>query len=126
MNKKQLEKYNKLLLENRQMIAGDINQIQEETLNLSLRDSSGDLSAYSTHIAYTADEDYNRSFSLELASTKEGLLKEIDAALDKIAEGKYGQCEKCGGRIPLKRLQAKPQARYCLKCKEQLEKESQL
>ena len=84
MNKKQLERYKKLLLEKRQMIVGDINQIQEATLNLSLRDASGDLSAYSTHIADTADEDYNRSFSLELASTKEGLLKEIDVALDKI------------------------------------------
>jgi len=124
MNKKQIEKYKQRLLDARQMIVGDINHLQEKTLNRTPKDLSGDLSGYSLHIADTADEDYNRSFSLELVSNKEGLLNDIDAALDRVTEGTYGQCEMCGGRIPLKRLEAKPQARYCLKCKEKLEEES--
>ncbi len=125
MEKQKIERFKERLLETRQRSVGDITQLEEETLNRSAKDFSGDLSGYSLHIADSADEDYNRSFSLDLVSNKEELLNEIDAALDRIEEGTYGQCEMCGGKIPLKRLEAKPQARYCLKCKEKLEKEDQ-
>ncbi len=43
-------------------------------------------------------------------------LEEIDAALRRIGEGRYGQCLACGGPIGLQRLRAIPEARYCLSC----------
>ena len=48
-------------------------------------------------------------------------LKETEAALAKIKKGTYGICERCGKRIDPKRLEVKPQAVYCLKCKNELE-----
>ena len=56
-------------------------------------------------------------FALRLA------LQEIDEALDRIEEGTYGICETCGEKISQKRLSAKPSARTCLKCAEQMEEE---
>ena len=41
---------------------------------------------------------------------------EIDAALRRIAEGRYGVCEVCGALIPAARLEARPVARTCLHC----------
>jgi len=123
MNKKKALKYKKQLLEERQRILDDLDHLQSDTLNRSARDSSGNLSGYSIHIADTADEDYTRSFSLGLASGKQKILAEIEKALDKIEEGKYGKCENCGGTIPMKRLNAKPSARYCLKCAQKMEAE---
>ena len=43
-------------------------------------------------------------------------LAEIDAALVRIQEGRYGACQNCGGPLGLQRLRALPEARYCLAC----------
>jgi RNA polymerase-binding transcription factor DksA len=43
-------------------------------------------------------------------------LDEIDAALARIAEGRYGTCQSCGGPMGLQRLRAIPEARYCMGC----------
>jgi DnaK suppressor protein len=46
-------------------------------------------------------------------------LEEIDAALGRIAEGRYGTCLSCGGPMGLQRLRAIPEARYCVGCSAQ-------
>lgn len=43
-------------------------------------------------------------------------LQEIDAALQRIGDGRYGLCLACGGPIGLQRLRAIPEARYCVSC----------
>ncbi len=43
-------------------------------------------------------------------------LAEIEAALLRIQEGKYGTCLNCGGPMGLQRLRAIPEARYCIAC----------
>lgn len=43
-------------------------------------------------------------------------LLETDAALDRIEQGSYGRCEKCGGAIGRQRLFALPAARLCIEC----------
>lgn len=51
-----------------------------------------------------------------LSETVRRELREIDAALGRIAEGRYGTCLACGGPMGLQRLRALPEARYCLSC----------
>jgi DnaK suppressor protein len=43
-------------------------------------------------------------------------LRELDAALGRIASGEFGKCESCGGAIGTQRLRALPEARYCIAC----------
>ncbi|MFG0835581.1 MULTISPECIES: TraR/DksA family transcriptional regulator [Aeromonas] len=43
-------------------------------------------------------------------------LRKLRAALRRINEGDFGYCESCGEQIALKRLQARPESRYCLEC----------
>jgi RNA polymerase-binding transcription factor DksA len=43
-------------------------------------------------------------------------LAEIDAALRRIEEGRYGVCLACGGAMGLHRLRAIPEARLCVSC----------
>lgn len=43
-------------------------------------------------------------------------LRDINLALEKIKNKKYGICEKCGKKISQKRIKAHPEARICLKC----------
>jgi RNA polymerase-binding transcription factor DksA len=49
-------------------------------------------------------------YSLELK------LKNVNLALEKIKNGKYGLCENCNKKIEEERLRACPEARTCLKC----------
>jgi DnaK suppressor protein len=48
-------------------------------------------------------------------------LASIQSALDRLARGEFGICEKCEEEIPLKRLQAVPWASYCVPCQERME-----
>jgi DnaK suppressor protein len=43
-------------------------------------------------------------------------LREIDAALKRIDEGSYGDCERCEQPINPRRLDADPTARLCIDC----------
>ena len=43
-------------------------------------------------------------------------IDEIDAALDRIADGTYGRCARCGSAIPLERLEFRPSASGCVAC----------
>jgi DnaK suppressor protein len=45
-----------------------------------------------------------------------GRLREIDAALRRIAEGSYGECGRCEEPIDPRRLHADPTARLCIDC----------
>lgn len=47
-------------------------------------------------------------YSLELK------LKDVNSALEKIGQGKYGICEKCGKEIEEARLKVAPEARFCM------------
>jgi DnaK suppressor protein len=45
-----------------------------------------------------------------------GRLADINDALDRIAQGRYGRCEDCGQPISTARLAARPAARTCISC----------
>lgn len=43
-------------------------------------------------------------------------LVEIDAALQRVADGTYGICARCGRRIPDERMEVRPMAELCVAC----------
>lgn len=49
-------------------------------------------------------------------------IREIEAALERIDKGDYGNCVDCGLAIDYERLLAFPSVRRCLPCQEQYEK----
>ena len=51
-----------------------------------------------------------------ITGNDENLLAKIDLALERLAAGTYQQCTRCGGQIPLDRLDAKPSASLCIRC----------
>lgn len=73
-------------------------------------------------IADQASTAYTKEFLLSIGDAERRLLRQVDAALEKIRSGIYGQCEKCGSEIGEKRLEALPFARYCIACQEEEEK----
>lgn len=121
MTKSENAKYKKLLIKLREGINGDINHIAKENLK-SQKESSGDLSGYSFHMADMASDSYDRELSLNIAGEEQEIIYEIDEALKRIEEGKFGLCLSCSKKIPQKRLNAVPYAKYCIQCKSKEEK----
>jgi len=72
--------------------------------------------AGSAGLEKAADEVEEYSTLLPIEYSLEIRLKNINLALEKIKEGKYGICENCGKKIDKKRLEVCPEARFCLKC----------
>jgi RNA polymerase-binding transcription factor DksA len=44
------------------------------------------------------------------------VLSDVEAALERMDQGRYGLCQVCARPIPLERLTVVPQARYCGRC----------
>ena len=61
------------------------------------------------------------SFSLRLKERESRLMKKIRRALEKLDEGNFGVCEKCGREISEERLKVRPMAVLCIKCKKKQE-----
>ena len=62
-----------------------------------------------------------RNFSHHLCSREKLMLRKIERSLQDIENGDYGRCERCEEDISIKRLKARPTARYCIDCKTQME-----
>lgn len=58
--------------------------------------------------------EYDNALSIE--ESLEVKLRDVTSALEKMATGTYGNCERCGKNIEEERLMAYPEAKTCLKC----------
>lgn len=70
-----------------------------------------------------ASSERDRELDLLLGDREREKLRNIDEALLKIEEGEYGICEECEEEIPVGRLKIVPFARYCVRCKSDIEKQ---
>jgi DnaK suppressor protein len=73
-----------------------------------------------------ASAEIDRSFMLRLRGRERKLLKKIDGAIERIDQGTFGICDKCGEEINIKRLEARPVTNMCIECKTQQEEEERL
>lgn len=119
MNKKEMKKFEKSLLDERDRLAGSIRSIEEASRYEAGRDNSGDLASY----AEAGTDSFELETALHIASGESNRLADIEEALVRIAEGTFGVCEMCEKEIPVKRLEVFPAARNCVQCQEQIEKQ---
>jgi len=71
----------------------------------------------------SVSEERTRELDMILTDREKQKLKQIDDALERIEEKTYGLCEECGVKIPRARLKVVPFAKYCVECKEVIERE---
>jgi DnaK suppressor protein len=70
-----------------------------------------------------SQQDVNQELALQLGERASKMIAEIDQALQRIDDGTYGICERCGKEISERRLEAVPTARYDAACQELIEQE---
>ena len=59
-----------------------------------------------------AEQGETRGLVMQLRET----LADVERALAKLDEGRFGACEECGGEIAEPRLEAMPATRWCIDC----------
>ena len=119
MNKKEKEKYKKLLIKEKIRILEAMGALQKDSLEL--RQAEGENHGVPTHLAELASDNFEKNLDLNLTSSEGKLLTKINNALAKLISGRsnqgsFGICEKCQGKISQKRLRALPYARFCITC----------
>ena len=98
----------------RSELLGDV-----EKSNQNLKESeAGQMADISDHAAST----YSRQLEGELGEQEWQKLKQVDMAIEKIAEGEYGVCAQCEAAIPEARLKVVPYTEFCTQCLSEMEK----
>ena len=115
LNKDQIKQFRQLLITERAKLVSEIKSIAEDT-SKSPREASGDLSAYTVHMADMAADTYERELSMNIVSSEQEILYQIDDALKRLDEGSFGTCQQCNQSILMSRLKAVPYASLCISC----------
>ena len=119
LNKRDLEFFRDLLIAKKRELLGDVHSMEQE----ALRSGGGsNLSNLPIHMADMGTDNYEQEFTLGLVEKDRQLLREINVALAKIADGRYGICEGTGKPISRARLEAQPWAKFSIEHARQLEK----
>ena len=74
------------------------------------------------HLAETATATLDREIDYTLEENSGQVLQQIDEALERIDNGTYGLCRRCGNPIPAERLEARPWATLDIDCQRELER----
>jgi DnaK suppressor protein len=122
MKKKDLEYFRKLIHEEQTKVLRDMGYIKETLLDDTIRDASGDHSAYAFHMADQGSDTYDREKTFLLAARENKYLSELADAMHRVDEGTYGICMICNKDIEKERLEVVLVAKYHVECKKKLEK----
>ena len=71
-----------------------------------------------------AEGSIENEIKLTLTGIQKKNISDLEEALSRLKIGNYGTCQECEKPISEKRLLAKPESIFCIKCQEKREKES--
>lgn len=111
LTEKDLASLRESLLFQKGMILNKTHEFKSEQANSSLISDESELTS----------RDLANNISIHLHERDRNALFMIEKALNKIAEGTYGQCECCAEFISARRLQARPFTSLCIECMEEQE-----
>jgi RNA polymerase-binding protein DksA len=86
----------------------EITELQRDRLTDSAGDDQAD----------TGTKTFEREQEISLANSILERVNQVERALERLDEGSYGWCERCGNPIPVERLAAFPSATLCVTCKQ--------
>ena len=111
MQKAELNKYRALL------------EAKQAQLGHNLRDREGIAIEKSPDLVEETQLAAERELAIRNLNRESGLLRQVEAALHRMADGHYGLCLNCGQEIKPRRLEAIPWAAFCVPCQEAIDRE---
>lgn len=114
MDKAQLEQAKERLLQMRREVMKEVRNASATSREMG-QDGVPDIGDMSANT-------YSRDVLLNLSESQRQKIRDIDVALDRLAQGQYGICARCGDEIAARRMEVRPFSRYCIDCKTDVEK----
>jgi DnaK suppressor protein len=93
-------------------------EIEEGSFGTPQSELSGDVASFDEEYADAGTATFERERDLSLSNNIRDLIEKIDKALERIEDGTYGLCERCGRPIEKARIKALPYASLCIKDKQ--------
>jgi len=112
MTPTKLQHYRNMLVELHERVGGEVNYVVE-----SIRDDVNikeNVSSAPVHLADVASEAVDAD--VQVLHTERSILDDINAALQRIADGTFGRCTACSSTISEERLKALPYTPLCVRC----------
>lgn len=119
--KGQEKKYYNALIQVREGLLEQIDFHTNEALKCE-KNSSAERSGVSTHMADHGSDNFRHDMELELLTSEGDAIERVEEAITRLLSGEYGICQDCGCTINPARLEAKPFALFCIKCRSEREK----
>ncbi|MFM9108666.1 MAG: TraR/DksA family transcriptional regulator [Chloroflexota bacterium] len=122
MEAKTLAKLRKSLEDRRAEIEQDVSFMAREIKSIGEEqgDENGGLG---NHIAEDGSSMTEAERLTIITDDMQAMVRQINAALERMDEGTYGTCERCGQQIREERLEAFPYVMFCLDCQAMYERE---
>ncbi|MBV4427445.1 TraR/DksA C4-type zinc finger protein [Clostridium tyrobutyricum] len=98
-----------------------LEQMERNETIKSNTEMSSELSVYDNHPADSASSIYDKERGMAFQKNEEIIINKIDNALQRMAQGTYGICKKCGKEIDRNRLKYVPYAEYCIHCQDNID-----
>ena len=111
MKKNKLKQFQVLLQNIRAEIVGEVEKI-------SVKENEAE---HMADISDDAARSYDRKLQGDLEKQEWNKLNQVEVALEKVAQDKYGTCEQCEAEIPEARLEIMPYAEFCTQCLSEIE-----
>ena len=117
LSKAELRELKERLLSERKDLEAQYTELEESTFATNQSDLTGEM-GFDEEYADAGTATFERERDLSLVNNLRDLMERIDKALEKIDDGTYGLCDRCGKPIEKLRLKALPYANLCLKDKQ--------
>jgi len=121
MTREQLDRYRDRLEALARSLKDTFADLSGEALRRTGGEASGNLSNAPLHLADLGTDNFEHETSVGLLEMQGQRMEDVSAALLRIREGTYGQCQECGREIPPGRLDAVPYAAHCVRCADKLQ-----
>ena len=108
------EHFRTLLVDERERVSSTVESLHES--NSRSFEEETEEETYDNHLADSATATLNREIDSTLEENSGHVLVGIDEALDRIDNGTFGTCARCGKQIAEERLEALPYATRCIDC----------
>ncbi|MBA2175789.1 hypothetical protein H0266_12880 [Halobacillus locisalis] len=110
---KQIEHFKKQLLDMKKEAEENLEEYRDDRAKEDYpNDDTGEISSVADHPANLGTDQHERAKEQTFYEQAREKLMEVNDALQRIEEGRYGKSEMSGEPIPVERLEAMPTARY--------------
>jgi len=118
MDNQKQEKYKNMLEKLKGEYSDLINSL-EQGLNDPMSETTSELSMYDNHPGDIASEVYERGKDIGFKTYALEQIEKVEDAQERLEQGKYGICDKCGKQIPEERLETIPLTTMCVECRKE-------